>query len=218
VEPGAGDGVTLRSVADDRLSVLLRSARDGDDAAFAELVAATHAETWTLAMRLLGNAEDAADVVQETYIRAYRSLAGFRGDARFTTWLHRITANCAASHRGWRVRHRYDELRPDTTLVDARRDHDPQACLDDDALRAELLAALDRLPTRLRAVVVLRDVYDLPHEAIATELGISVPAAKVRLHRGRRRLRESLAGLGATAHEVSAALDAGLDATERGVA
>ena len=205
-------------MADDRLGVLIAAARAGDDAAFAELVAATHADTWTLAVRLTGNAEDAADVVQETYIRAYRSLSGFRGDARFTTWLHRITANCAASHRGRRVRHRHDELNPDTPVVDTHRDHDPQAHVDDEALRVELLAALDRLPSRLRTVVVLRDVYDLPHEAIASELGISVSAAKVRLHRGRRRLRDSLTGLGATAQEVSAALDTGSATAEQGVA
>ena len=167
---------------------------------------ATQAETWTLAVRLLGDADDAADVVQETYIRAFRSLAGFRGESRFTTWLHRITANCAASHMGRRQRHRHDPLEEDAPVADGRRDHDPQACLDDEALRLALLAALDRLPSRLRAVVVLRDVYDLRHDAIAAELGISVTAAKVRLHRARRQLRESLAGLGGSAGEVAASM------------
>ena len=75
---------------------------------------------------------------------------------------------------------------------DLRPEANPEASLDSAVLRDRLQVALRSLPPRLRAVVVLRDVYDLPHEAIASELGISVSAAKVRLHRARRRLREQL--------------------------
>lgn len=171
---------------------LIERARCGEKAAFEELVRITYADTYTLAHRLTGDEEDAHDVVQETYLRAYRGLKRFRGDAQFTTWLYRITANCASTHLGRRARHRHDELADDAPLVDERPEIDPQHRVENEALRFRLQGAIDRLPLRLRVVVVLRDVYDLPHEAIATELGISETAAKVRLHRARRRLRDDL--------------------------
>ncbi len=153
---------------------------------------ATAADTYTLALRLVGNEEDARDVVQEAYLRAFRSIGRFRGDAAFSTWLYRITANCASTSLGRRNRHRHEPLADDASVADESPDRDPALQADAGALRDELTVALADLPPRLRAVVVLRDVYDLPHEAIAAELGISVPAAKVRLHRARRRLREQL--------------------------
>ena len=73
--------------------------------------ASTYAETYTLALRLMGNEEDARDVVQEAYLRAFRGLKRFRGDAQFSTWMYRITANCAATHLGRRNKHRHEELR-----------------------------------------------------------------------------------------------------------
>ena len=176
----------------EELADLVTAARDGDRAAFEELVRATSAETYTLAYRLLGNEEDARDVVQEAYLRAYKGIGQFRGDAQFSTWLYRITANCAATHLGRRARHRHDELTDDAPIADSSPERDPQGQAMASSLRDRLTEALDELPPRLKAVVVLRDVYDLPHEAIAAELGISESAAKVRLHRARRRLRERL--------------------------
>jgi RNA polymerase sigma-70 factor (ECF subfamily) len=155
-------------------------------------VTATHAETYTLARRLTGSDDDARDVVQEAYLRAYRSIGRFRGEARFTTWMYRITANCASTYVGKRRKHRHDELVDDLVVVDTRPDLDPAAQADAADLRTRLVGALDQLPPKLRAVVVLRDVYDLPHEAIAAELGISESAAKVRLHRARRKLKDHL--------------------------
>lgn len=169
----------------------LAAARDGDDAAFARLVEATHADVFTLAFRLTRNEHDAADVAQEAYLRAYRGLAGFRGDAKFTTWLYRITANCASSHMGGRNRHRHEELEHDD-VVERRDEHHPESTIDNGQLRSELLEALDQLPVGLRQVVVLRDVYDLTHADISEHLGISVTAAKVRLHRARARLRSAI--------------------------
>jgi RNA polymerase sigma-70 factor, ECF subfamily len=171
---------------------LVVAAREGDRAAFEALVRATMADTYTLALRLTGDEEDARDVVQEAYLRAYRAIGRFRGDAAFTTWLYRITANCASTSLGRRSRHRHEPLADDAPLADEHPDTDPVAMATAGALRDRVTDALADLPPRLRAVVVLRDVYDLPHEAIAAELGISVPAAKVRLHRARRRLREQL--------------------------
>jgi RNA polymerase sigma-70 factor (ECF subfamily) len=184
------------------LTELVAAARNGDHPAFEELVRVTYADTYTLAYRLTGDEEDARDVVQESYLRAFRGLKRFRGDAQFTTWLYRITANCASTHLGRRARHRHDELVDDAPLADLDPNHDPQARTEANATRDRLTVALRELPPRLRAVVVLRDVYDLSHEAIAAELGISESAAKVRLHRARKKLREHLFPMpGEPAHE-----------------
>jgi RNA polymerase sigma-70 factor (ECF subfamily) len=168
------------------------AARAGDRTAFDDLVRATYADMYTLAYRLTGNEEDARDVVQDAYLRAYKGLKRFRGDARFSTWMYRITANCASTYLAKRNRAGHDELDDETPIADVRPDHDPalQAAASYD--RDRVARAVAELPPRLRAVVVLRDVYDLPHEAIAAELGISEAAAKVRLHRARRKLRERL--------------------------
>jgi RNA polymerase sigma-70 factor (ECF subfamily) len=171
---------------------LVERARRGDREAFDELVRQTYAATWTLAVRLTTDEEDARDVVQEAYLRAWRSIGRFRGDAQLSTWLYRITANCASTHLGRGAKHRHDELDDDTPVVDLRPQADPEGRAEQSAVRSRLVDAIDDLPDGLRAVVVLRDVYDLPHEAIAAELGISVTAAKVRLHRARKRLREVL--------------------------
>lgn len=171
---------------------LVAAAKAGDREAFEELVRVSHADVYTLAYRMTGNEEDARDVVQESYLRAYKGLRRFRGDAQFSTWMYRITANCASTHLGRRARHRHDELDETAPVADIRPDNDPQLRLDADDLRERLKGALDRLPPRLRAVVILRDVYELPHESIAAELGITESAAKVRLHRARNKLREQL--------------------------
>jgi len=184
-----------------RLEQLVDAARQGDHGAFEELVRATYMDTYTLAFRLTGDPEDARDVVQETYLRAFRGLKRFRGEAQFTTWLYRITANCASSAVGRRARHRHDVLDEDDEVIDLSARVDPSEQADRVALRDRLTVALAELPPRLRAVVVLRDVYDLSHEAIAAELGISESAAKVRLHRARRKLRERLLPLASDEHE-----------------
>jgi len=171
---------------------LVLRAKAGDRDSFDELVRTTYADTYTLALRLTGHEEDARDVVQEAYLRAYRGIGKFRGDAQFSTWMYRITANCAATHLGRRARHRHDDLDDETTLVDERPEVDPQVAADLGQLRDTVQAEIAQLPPRLRAVVVLRDVYDLSHGDIAKQLGISESAAKVRLHRARRRLRERL--------------------------
>ena len=173
-------------------ATLVNRARLGDQVAFEELVRETYADTYTLALRLTGNEEDARDVMQESYLRAYKGLKRFRGDAQFSTWLYRITANCANTHLGRRSRRRTDVLPDDLAVADIDPERDPSARADATLLRDRLEEALEDLPPKLRSVVVLRDVYDLPHEAIAAELGISESAAKVRLHRARKKLRETV--------------------------
>ena len=182
----------MRADATDELADLVAEAKAGDRHAFDDLVTATYADAFTLATRLMGNEEDASDVVQDAYLRAFRAIGRFRGDARFTTWLYRIVANCAATALGRRGRHRHDELDEAMQIPDDHADRDPERKAGDAHDRLRVQAALATLPEKLRVVVVLRDIYDLPHEAIASELGITETAAKVRLHRARKKLRVRL--------------------------
>ena len=174
------------------LTPLVAAARSGDRDALDELVRATYDATYTLAYRLTGHEDDACDVVQEAYLRAQRGLRRFRGDAEFTTWLYRITANCASTLLAKRARTRTETLSEEAPVADGRAEHDPERRVAREADRVRVAGAIAALPWRLRQVVVLRDIYDLPHGAIAAELGISEAAAKVRLHRARRRLHEIL--------------------------
>ncbi len=171
---------------------LVESAKSGDAQAFEELVKRTYTDTYTLAYRLTGDEEDARDVVQEAYLRVHKGLGLFRGDAQFSTWMHRITANCANTFLGRRGKHSHADLDETASVVDPHPSNDPEHRADVGDLRVQLTDALRVLPPKLRAVVVLRDIYDLSHVAIADELGITESAAKVRLHRARKRLRELL--------------------------
>jgi RNA polymerase sigma-70 factor, ECF subfamily len=185
------------------------AAREGDSNAVDALVRATYNSTYSLAYRLTGNEDDASDVVQDTYLRVWRSLRRFRGDAQFTTWLYRITANSSANLLAKRARQRTETLSDDYPVIDLRAENDPERRVAGSEDRARIASALAQLPVRLRQVIVLRDIYDLAHGAIAKELGITEAAAKVRLHRARRRLRELLAAEGTLAGAGYAVGDGG---------
>lgn len=191
-EPPGNSGAGGGSESTRETRLLVAAAVAGERDAFDKLVRLTHRDAYGLALRLVGNEEDARDVVQEAYLRAFRGMKHFRGEAQFSTWLYRIVANCSATHLARRNRNRSDELPADQDMIDHRPDNDPALWGDIVDFRSDVSRAVNELPDRLRAVVVLRDIYDLPHEAIAAELDISVTAAKVRLHRARRRLRERL--------------------------
>ena len=171
---------------------LVAAAREGSRDAFDEVVRRTYVDTYTLAVRLTATEEDARDVVQEAYLRAWKGLRRFRGDAQFSTWMYRITANTAATVTSKRRRQRTVHLDEVADPVETEVAFHPELATENTELMARLSAALDELPPRLRTLVVLKDIYGLSHEDIAEELGISVTAAKVRLHRGRKRLRDLL--------------------------
>jgi RNA polymerase sigma-70 factor, ECF subfamily len=181
---------------------LVDAARGGDRQAFDELVRRTFVDAFTLARRLTGNEEDARDVVQDAYLRAWKGIGKFRGDAAFSTWLYRITANAASSNVQRRRRHRVEPFADDFEPVDDRAERVVSQGAESAEALDRISNALDDLPAKLRGVVVLKDVYGLSHEAIAEELGISVSAAKVRLHRARRKLRDVLYDDGVQAHAV----------------
>lgn len=170
----------------------MEAARRGDRDAFNELVRSTYRDIYALAYRLTGNRDDAGDVVQDAYVRAYRAIRRFRGDSSFSTWMYRITSNCASTHLSRRSRQRTEELSSEVPIVDLRPEQDPSLRAEAAVLRHHLDRAIRALPERLRQVVVLRDLHDLSHSEIAAELGITTSAAKVRLHRARQRLRAVL--------------------------
>mgnify|MGYP001194870699 CR=1 FL=1 len=170
---------------------VVRRARNGDRAAFSELVSRHQSEVYTLAVRLVGDHELAADVSQEAFVRAWRALPKFRGEARFSTWMHRITFNTALTLRARSARHRTEQLE-DLIFEPAEKGMNPERAGDMTDVQPRIEEALRDLPTGMRSVVVLKDVYEWSHPEISRHLGISVTAAKVRLHRGRKRLREAL--------------------------
>ena len=178
--------------SDVEIERLVAAAREGDREAFDELVRRTYVDTYTLAIRLTANEEDARDVVQEAYLRAWKGIGRFRGDSKFSTWLYRITANSAYTLVQKRRRRRTEPIESADEPIELAPEAQPEAAAESAVVMEQLSDAVAQLPPKLRSIVVLKDVYGLSHEAIAEELGISVAAAKVRLHRGRKKLRDIL--------------------------
>jgi RNA polymerase sigma-70 factor (ECF subfamily) len=174
---------------------LVERCKNGDEQAWAQLVEATHREIYTLCLRILRDPSDAADATQDAYVKAWRGLSGFRGDSMFSTWLYRIASNAAISKHRSRSRRRSRETGDQDELLDQVA---AEGVLEDAAAArldvAELEKALLRLPEHYRSAVVLRDVYGFNIAEIASQLGISETAAKVRVHRGRKRLKEMVYG------------------------
>ncbi|MEA2058412.1 MAG: sigma-70 family RNA polymerase sigma factor [Actinomycetota bacterium] len=183
--------MSLREVRPTDDDGLVARARNGDVGAFGELVREHQNEVYTLALRMVSDRDLAYDVTQDAFVRAWRAIDRFRGDARFSTWIHRITVNTAFTHRERRKRTRADSLdenfrEPESEAIS------PERAGESAEMRPHLESALAALPDTLGTVVVLKDVYDWSHADVAAELGISVTAAKVRLHRARKQLRSSL--------------------------
>ena len=180
----------------DELAGSVAAAQGGDAEAFDALVRATYAATYSLAYQLTGNADDANDVAQDTYLRAFRGLRRFRGESAFPTWLYRITVNSAHNLRAKRRRGTgdvsLDDHRLNLHVVDASPESDPVARALATDLKDRVRHSLAGLPALARQVLLLREVEGLTHSAIAERLGISETAAKVRLHRARQRLKAEL--------------------------
>ncbi|MGH3649722.1 MAG: RNA polymerase sigma factor, partial [Acidimicrobiia bacterium] len=147
---------------------------------------------YTLARRLVGDPHLASDVAQETLIRAWQALPKFRGDAKLSTWLHRITVNTAWTLKQHARRHRSTPIDEYTDVAAPMGADHPEVAGETLELRGRLRTVLDRLPDSQRRVVVLKDIYGWSHAEIAESMGISVTAAKVRLHRARARLAKDL--------------------------
>jgi RNA polymerase sigma-70 factor (ECF subfamily) len=163
---------------------LLEQAKEGDLDAFAEFVRAFERRIRTVLYRLLDDARDVDEAVQDTFVQAWRHRESFRGDAAPYTWLYRIAVNEALMRRRRKAV-------PTTELQETtiRGGEDAYAAAD---ARAFLIERLRALPIEHRTAVVLRDVEGLSNEEVARVLEISLAAAKSRIHRGRMQLREEL--------------------------
>jgi RNA polymerase sigma-70 factor (ECF subfamily) len=192
--------------ADNSDEALAARAAAGEESAFEALVSRYEAPVYRLACRLTGHEGDAQDVLQETFLAAYRGLPTFRGDARFSTWVYRIATNAALMHRRAQARRPAESLEaylprftedgvhagePADLLAASRADE----VLDYKVLAERARIGLDRLPDAYRDAFVLRDLEEMPTEEVAEVLGVTAAAVRQRVHRARLMLRGYLSDL-----------------------
>ena len=183
-------------------ATLVAQLRAGDEAAFEQVVRAYGGRLLAVARRIVGTEEDARDVVQDAFMNAFKSLDRFEGNAKLSTWLHRIVVNAALMKL--RTRKRKPEQSIESMLPSFLDDghheerfqswEEPVDKLMERAENRQLVRQqIDALPEGYRTVLVLRDIEGLDTEETAKVLGLSVNATKIRLHRARQALRTLLA-------------------------
>lgn len=182
---------------------LVARAREGDAAAFSELVHRYERKIYRLARHITNSDEDAEDVLQEAFLKAYSHLDGFQGQSKFYTWIVRIAVNEALMKLRKRKGDRTVSL--DEPAVDGMEEPvlreiavwegNPEQKYSQEELRAILDSAIQNLKPTFRTVFLLRDVDELSTEETAEALGLSIPAVKSRLLRARLELRERLTRL-----------------------
>ncbi len=177
----------------------------GEAAAFEMLVAERSSEIYGLLYRLTENSEEARDLTQETFLRAFQSIHNFRGDADLRTWIYRIAINQARNRWRWWRRRRRDVTvsidaptgslgQPLAATLRADSGTDPERRTLAHEREVALRAALQTLGNSYRETVILRDIEGFSYEEVAATLGISVGTVKSRLSRGREELRRKLEG------------------------
>lgn len=181
--------------ADDR--TLVEQAARGDREAFGALVQRHQDRVFNLAYQVVRNREDALDVAQEAFVKAFASLASFKGEASFTTWMHRIVVNLAIDCL--RRRRRGDPATYDDRLAvpeDAGQNlaapDDPETALETRQVRSLLSRGIEALPPAHRAVLILREIEELSYEQIAQAVGCSLGTVMSRLFYARRKLQKVL--------------------------
>jgi RNA polymerase sigma-70 factor (ECF subfamily) len=180
---------TTRSLALDRQQLLVASALRGDPAAHRALYD-THVErVYRLTYRLSGREDMARELTQDTFVRAFAGLDGYRGDCAFGTWLHTIAVSVTLNELKRRKRARSREAPLEEALTMSR--HEPVA---DPVLRQRLADAVNALPEGCRAVFMMHDAEGYTHEEIGSALGITAGTSKAQLSRARAKLRLALAG------------------------
>jgi RNA polymerase sigma-70 factor (ECF subfamily) len=207
----------IASIAFASEAELLAGLQAGDSAAYRKLVELNSANVYHVALKLLGDEQEAEDVLQETFLNAFRSIDRFEGRSKLSTWLYRIAYNASLMRlrkRGQMTAFSLDQpssAEEEMDLHESRYLVDWSQVPDDQLLTAEARREMERaitdLPETLRSAFVLRDVQGLSGTETAEVLGITVQAVKNRLHRARLRLRERLSayfverveGLGAAA-------------------
>lgn len=180
-------------------TVLVNQAREGDTQAFNELVRRYENKIFRLALHITQNREDAEDVLQETFLKAYEHLDQFQGNAKFYTWLVRIAVNQALmklrrrkSDKSVSLDESIDTGEDTVAREIAAWDENPEQRFSREELASILNSAVESLAPPYRTVFVLRDLDELSTEETAEALGLSVPAVKSRLLRARLQLRDKL--------------------------
>lgn len=180
-------------------SVVVAAAKQGDAAAFSDLVERYERKIYRLARHITGSDEDAEDVLQEAFLKAYEHLDNFQGNSKFYTWIVRIAVNEALMKLRKRKSDRTVSLddTPDGAEEPVVREiavweGNPEQKYSSEELRTILDGAIDTLKPGFKTVLVLRDIDELSTEETADALGLSVPAVKSRLLRARLELREKL--------------------------
>jgi RNA polymerase sigma-70 factor, ECF subfamily len=183
-------GLTVREGLADDVGLLTRL-RAGDARAFEELVTIHQHRVFGVALRMLGSRAEAEEIAQETFLRAHRALADFRGEARLGTWLYGIASRLCLNRlaSGPRRHERSDEV---ALLQQPAEGADAVATLEQRELQAALHEAVGALPEERRIVVVLRDLEGLAYEEIAEVLGLPLNTVRSRLHRARLDLKAKL--------------------------
>jgi len=181
--------------------ILVKKSQKGDYPSFEELVKRYEKKIYNLAYRIMGNREDASDVLQETFLQAFKKLAGFKGKAKFSTWLYRIAVNICLMRK--RKGKKMETVSLDVPILTKKEDEikrelrddwskSPLATLENKEVKNNLSRAIDSLPEEYRTVFLLRGLNGLSNEEVAEVLKISLPAVKSRLHRARLFLRDRL--------------------------
>lgn len=172
---------------------LIEQALEGDSAAFGQLVRCYQDRLFTSIVHVVGQREEAEDIVQDAFVQALLKLSSFRRDSSFYTWLYRIAFNAAVDRRRTARPEVSIDQAPSGTRADPTDPSDPPT---EQMLRTERAAqiqtALSRLSEEFRAVLVLREIDGFDYEAISRVLDVSVGTVRSRLHRARALLREQL--------------------------
>jgi RNA polymerase sigma-70 factor (ECF subfamily) len=167
------------------VSDLIERAQRGDAEAFARLYRDNVERVYAVCLRMSGDPERAERLTQDAFVRAWRALPAYRGQARFSTWLHRIAVNVVLeNHRSTSRR----DLRHEAAAAAC-----PPVAAENTEIRLDLERAIAALPPGARLMVVLRDIEGYGYEEIAELTGVTLGTVKSQIHRGRRLLRESLA-------------------------
>ncbi|HEV3216911.1 MAG TPA: sigma-70 family RNA polymerase sigma factor [Vicinamibacterales bacterium] len=179
---------------------LVARSRTGDTESFNQLVRRWERQIFALAYRTLGREEDARDVTQETFLRAFRALPGFKGDAKFSSWLYRIALNLC---RDWMRRDRRApmvDVPEGVEIHELAADKQEVASVEDLAARAELsaavAAAMEQLPAEQRNAIILKEYQGLTFQEVAELMNCPLSTAKTRLYQGLTLLRRYLAEQG----------------------
>lgn len=170
---------------------LIRRSAAGDMDAFGEIYRRYHRIVYSLCLRMTRNQAEAEDLTQEVFLKIFRKLASFRGEAALATWIHRVTVNGVLMHFR-RVSARREHVTDDGTLPVERPRQGLNALTAQPAERVTLELAIARLPPGYRLVFVLHDVEGYEHEEIARLCGIAVGTSKSQLHKARLKLRRLL--------------------------